>query len=152
MSINLHSIVRGAINTINADETVYLMQSAGQKNVKGQLIASYAAPEKITAQVQSLGGDDLNVINDTERTERDRKFYLFAKTATGAPPSGIIRPLGKTGDFIYRPADGCFWKIYNVSEDFSAAGWCLVLASQQVDAPAPLKAAIQALKESGEIT
>lgn len=152
MSINLHSIVRGAINTINADETVYLMQSAGQKNVKGQLIASYAAPEKITAQVQSLGGDDLNVINDTERTERDRKFYLFAKTATGAPPGGIIRPLGKTGDFIYRPADSCYWKIYNVSEDFTAAGWCLVLASQQVDVPAPLKTAIQALKESGEIT
>lgn len=150
MSLNLHSVVRGAISAINADETVWLIQSAGQKNVKGQLIASYSAPEQITAQVQSLGGDDLNVINDTERSERDRKFYLFAKTAAGRSPAGIVRPLGMTGDFIYRPADSCYWKIYNVSEDFTAAGWCLVLASQQVDVPQAVKDAMASLQEASD--
>ena len=52
---------------------------------------SYAEPEKVRAQVQTLSGDDLTVMNDTERTERDRKFYLYAETKTGNAPSGIIR-------------------------------------------------------------
>ena len=134
MPLNLHDIVRGAINIVNPDEDVWLIQNIGQTNVKGRITAVYAPAQKVKAQVQTLSGDDLTVMNDTERTERDRKLYLYAETKTGTPPSGIIRPRGKSGDFMRRN-DGTYWKVYNVSEDYTTDGWVLVLASQQVDVP-----------------
>ena len=134
MPLTLRAIVRGAINIVNPDEDVWLIQNTGQTNVKGRITAFYAEPEKVRAQVQTLSGDDLMVMNDTLRTERDRKFYLYAETKTGNAPSGIIRPLGKSGDFMRRN-DGTYWKVYNVAEDYTTDGWVLVLASQQVDVP-----------------
>ena len=142
MPLNLHDLVRGAINIVNPDEDVWLIQNIGQTNVKGRITASYAPAQKVKAQVQTLSGDDLTVMNDTERTERDRKFYLYAETKTGTPPSGIIRPLGKSGDFMRRN-DGTYWKVYNVSEDYTTDGWVLVLASQQVDVPEQVKALME---------
>ena len=98
------------------------------------------------AQVQTLSGDDLTVVNDTQRTERDRKFYLYAETKTGNAPSGIIRPLGKSGDFMRRD-DGTYWKVYNVSEDYTTDGWVLVLASQQVDVPEQVKTLMEEIDD-----
>lgn len=142
MSLNLHHLVRGLIQPVNPDEDVLLIQDSGQQNIKGRLISSYAPAQKVRAQVQTLSGDDLTVINDTERTERDRKFYLYSDTEMGNPPSGIIRPLGKTGDFIRR-ADKTWWKVYNVSEDFTSVGWVLCLASQQAEVPEAVSAAVE---------
>ena len=70
MSLNLHGIVRTAINFNNADETVLLVRSPG--NIQGRIVPTYGEPESVGAQVQTLGGEDLRVINDTERTPRDR--------------------------------------------------------------------------------
>ncbi len=146
MPLNLHDIVRGAINIVNPDEDVWLIQNIGQTNVKGRITASYAPAQKVKAQVQTLSGDDLTVMNDTERTERDRKFYLYAETKTGNAPSGIIRPLGKSGDFMRRN-DGTYWKVYNVSEDYTTDGWVLVLASQQVDVPEQVKSLMEEIDD-----
>ena len=74
MSLNLHGIVRTAINFNNADETVLLIRSLGNANIQGRIVPTYGEPESVGAQVQTLGGEDLKVINDTERTPRDRKF------------------------------------------------------------------------------
>ena len=144
--LNLHDIVRGAINLVNPDEDVWLIQNTGQTNAKGRITAAYAEPEKVRAQVQTLSGDDLTVMNDTERTERDRKFYLYAETKTGNAPSGIIRPLGKSGDFMRRN-DGTYWKVYKVSEDYTTDGWVLVLASQQVDVPEQVKTLMEEIDD-----
>ena len=146
MPLNLHDIVRGAINIVNPDEDVWLIQNIGQTNVKGRITASYAPAQKVRAQVQTLSGDDLTVMNDTERTERDRKFYLYSNTETGNAPSGIIRPLGKSGDFMRRN-DGTYWKVYNVSEDYITDGWVLVLASQQVDVPEQVKTLMEEIDD-----
>lgn len=142
MPLNLHDLVRGAINIVNPDEDVWLVQNTGQTNTKGRITASYAPAQKVKAQVQTLSGDDLTVMNDTERTERDRKFYLYAETKTGNAPSGIIRPLGKSGDFIRR-VDGTWWMVYNVTEEFTKSGWVLVLASQQAQVPEAVEAAME---------
>lgn len=135
MSLNLHQIVRGAISSVNADEQVYLVRSTGNSNVKGRIVATYGAPELIGAQIQTLSNDDLRIVNETERTERDRKFYLFSDPDYTKSPASIIRYLGRTGDFIYRPFDQTYWKIYCVAEDFAPVGWVQVLASQQVEMP-----------------
>ena len=144
--LNLHDLVRGAINIINPDEVVWLIQNISQTNVKGRITASYAPAQKVKAQVQTLSGDDLTVVNATQRTERDRKFYLYAETKTGNAPSGSIRPLGKSGDLIRRN-DGTYWKVYNVSEDYTTDGWVLVLASQQVDVPEQVKALMEEIDD-----
>lgn len=135
MSLNLHQIVRGAISSVNADEQVYLVRSTGNSNVKGRIVATYGAPVLIGAQIQTLSNDDLRIVNETERTERDRKFYLFSDPDYTKSPASIIRYLGRTGDFIYRPFDQTYWKIYCVAEDFAPVGWVQVLASQQVQTP-----------------
>ena len=83
----------------------------------------------VRAQVQTLSGDDLTVTGETERTERDRKFYVYAADPV---PAGQIRTATRTGDYIYRVNPGTVWKVYNVAEDFSAAGWVQLLASEQV--------------------
>lgn len=139
MSLNLHAIVRGAISSVNADEQVYLLQSTGNTNVSGRIVATYAGPQLVGAQVQTLSNDDLKIVSETERTERDRKFYLFSDSNNQTTPAAIIRNLGRTGDFIYRPYDSTYWKIYCVAEDFSPVGWVQVLASQQSEVPTALK-------------
>ena len=83
------------------------------------------------------------MIGETERTERDRKFYILASPSMGAVPAGQVRVrVARTGDFIYRPAYSTFWKIYNVAEDFSPAGWVQVLASEQTEVPSDVLSAV----------
>lgn len=72
MSLNLHAIVRGAISSVNADEQVYLLQSTGNTNVSGRIVATYAGPQLVGAQVQTLSNDDLKIVSETERTERSK--------------------------------------------------------------------------------
>lgn len=143
MTLNLHSIVRTAITANFADETIQLVRSAGSINVKGRIQANYYPALTLKAQVQTLNGDDLQVIGETERTERDRKFYIMASPSMGAVPAGQVRVrVARTGDFIYRPAYSTFWKIYNVAEDFSPAGWVQVLASEQTEVPSDVLSAV----------
>lgn len=127
--INLHHVVRGAITSVHADEPCLLIQSTRATSVKGRMTAGYAPAVAMRAQVQTLSGDDLTVTGETERTERDRKFYLYADDPV---PAGQIRTATRTGDYIYRVNWGTVWKVYNVAEDFSAAGWVQLLASEQV--------------------
>ena len=143
MTLNLHSIVRTAITANFADETIQLVRSAGSINVKGRIQANYYPALTLKAQVQTLNGDDLQVIGETERTERDRKFYIMASPSMGMVPAGQVRVrVARTGDFIYRPAYSTFWKIYNVAEDFSPAGWVQVLASEQTEVPSDVLSAV----------
>ena len=130
MSLNLHDIVRGAVTSVLDDEDVYLVQSIRQE--------SGDAPQStrlVKAQVQTLSGDDLTVLAETERTERDRKFYLYSDTASGQTPAGNVRILGRTGDFPYRKQGRRI-----ITEDFTSAGW--VLASEQQEVPPEVLAAM----------
>lgn len=144
--LNLHSIVRTAITANYADESIMLVRSTGHTTYKGRSTATYATPVTLKAQIQTLSGDDLQVIGETERTERDRKFYLYASAGVASVPAGQVRVKGaRTGDYIYRVAFDTWWKIYNVAEDFSPAGWVQVLASEQVSVPAGVLEAMETL-------
>ena len=105
--MNLHAIVRGAIPALHPDETVTLRQSVGQRNIRGRIVPVYAPAQTVTAQIQSLGSDDLRHAEAVNLTQRDRKAYLFAPAPT-TPPAGIIRPLSRNGDMIQRD-DGSWW-------------------------------------------
>ena len=142
MSLNLHDIVRGVVTSVLDDEDVYLVQSIGQESDWGRVTAKYAPAELVKAQVQTLSGDDLTVTAETARAARDRKFYLYSDTASGQTPAGNVRILGRTGDFLYRIKAKTWWLVYNVSEDFTSAGWVCVLASEQQEVPPEVLAAM----------
>lgn len=142
MSLNLHDIVRGVVTSVLDDEDVYLVQSIRQESDWGRVTAKYVPAELVKAQVQTLSGDDLTVNAETERTERDRKFYLYSDTASGQTPAGNVRILGRTGDFLYRKQTKTWWLVYNVTEDFTPAGWVCVLASEQQEVPPEVLAAM----------
>ena len=131
--INLHGLVRQAITTLHPDETVTLRQSIGQRNERGRVTPVYGPAQAVQAQIQSLGQNDLAQKEATSNTRIDRKAYLFAPDAA-LPPQGIVRPLGRTGDMLQR-ADGTWWLVTAMIEDFTASGWVCVGITQQVDGP-----------------
>ena len=131
--MNLHGIVRGAIPALHPDETVILRQSVGQENIKGRIVPVYAPGQTVTAQIQSLGSDDLQHSEAVNLTQRDRKAYLYAPDAT-LPPTGIVRPLARNGDMLQR-ADGSWWLVTAMLEDFTASGWVCVGIVQQLKGP-----------------
>ncbi len=131
--MNLHAIVRGAIPALHPDETVTLRQSVGQRNIRGRIVPVYAPAQTVTAQIQSLGSDDLRHAEAVNLTQRDRKAYLFAPAPT-TPPAGIIRPLSRNGDMIQRD-DGSWWLVTAMLEDFTASGWVCVGMVQQLEGP-----------------
>lgn len=142
MSLNLHHIVRGAINAVNEDEPCYLIQSTGITTDEDfNRVSAYQAVF-VLAQVQTLSGDDMQILNDNLKTEIDRKFYLYSDTPLNLYPKAQDRTEGRTGDFLYRVKAGTWWEIYNVAEDFNAAGWCQVLASLSVEPPDAVKACV----------
>ena len=132
--MNLHAIVRGAVTALHPDEAVTLYQSTGQTNELGRVIPTYAEPLAVQAQIQNLSADELAQQEEASRTSQTRKAYLFAPSPA-LPPAGIIRPLGRNGDFIQR-ADGTWWLVTALAEDFTASGWVCVNITQQVEPPA----------------
>lgn len=137
MSLNLHDIVRSAITSVYEDEICYLVQSAGQQNVNGKLIEAYDAPVSISAQIQTLSGDALLATNETLHDSHDRKFYIYSDDGSRYPVNADrLNQLGS--DFIYRPSNQSWYKIYNIAEDFAPAGWVLVYGALQIQVPAEL--------------
>lgn len=128
--MNLHAMVRGAIPALHPDESVTLRQSVGQKNVRGRIVPVYAPGQTVAAQIQSLGSDDLQHTEAVNLTQRDRKAYLYAPDAA-MPPTGIVRPLARNGDMMQR-ADGSWWLVTAMLEDFTASGWVCVGIVQQL--------------------
>lgn len=135
LGVNLHQVVRGAIPVLHPDETVLLIQSKGQKNVRGKVSPIYADAVSVKAQIQSMGNDDLRAMNDTWRVEHQRKAYLFSETPAGVIPQTIVRTLERGGDFLRR-ADGSWWLVTGMMEDFSGSGWVSVRIIEQVTVPA----------------
>lgn len=131
--VNLHAVVRGAITSIYPDETCTLYQANGQRNNKGLIQAVYLEPQEIQANIQPLDADRLKhmeKVNDMTATEQ-----IFAYSDTDNPITGIKRvPILRSGDFIQR-ADGTYWLITDVYEDWSSVGWCNAGITQQVTPP-----------------
>lgn len=131
--MNLHALVRGAITPLHPDEPVTLRQSVGQQNVRGRITPVYGPAQAVQAQIQSLGQNDLAQTEQTSSTKVDRKAYLYAPSPS-LPPQGMVRPLARNGDMLRR-ADGTWWLVTAMIEDFTASGWVCVGITQQVDGP-----------------
>ena len=125
--MNLHNIVKNAIGAVNPHEPIYLYRATGKTNVKGKITPNYTAVN-MTAQVQGLSAQDLELNDMLAAATHKAKFYL------DAPADSIDRFSATTGDIIKR-ADGSYWNIVQVAEDFRGVGWECVLAVMAAGTP-----------------
>ena len=151
LGLNLHDLVRGAIPALHPDEMVLLIQSTGSENIRGVVTPQYADAVQVRAQVQSVGNDDLKAMNDTARTEIQRKAWLYSQTPAGLVPQGINRPMARGGDLLRR-ADGTWWLVAALMEDFSASGWVSVRIVEQIVAPVQAREKAQAWDDAQQVT
>lgn len=135
MALNLHHIVRGAINAVHPDELLELVRSVGQDvSDDGFVVPCYAALKEIHGQVQTESEATLHFADMVGQNEHTRKIYLYAPKNLCKQAASIFRPLCRNGDFIRR-ADGTWWLITAVTENFSGVGWVCVRAVLQVNPP-----------------
>lgn len=130
--MNLHGIVRGAIGTVNPDQTIVWRASTGTStDTAGKRTPTYAIDAPISAQVQPTSGDDLKQIEYLNMQGTLRTVYAFGSL------QGIVRPALKGGDLLVFPLDSVSrtWLVVHVLETWTpdATGWCSVIAALQDD-------------------
>ena len=134
--MNLHGIVRGAINSVNPDRTaLYLASTGATVNTDFSQTPDYAPPVSVRVQIQPLGKQELEHIDRLNLTGVFRTVYMFGNE------QGIVRVLAQGGDLLqFAPFMGQAvqnWKIiyvdgaWNVEEN----GWTKLIVVLQTDSP-----------------
>lgn len=133
MSMNLHDIVRGAINVNLEDQPFTLLRSEGSGVVNGVRVSKYRKVEGLKGNFQSEGDTALNFSNNAAQNTIIRRLYLYADSDRSTRAWTIYRPLARAGDYVLNDK-GEYWQVSAVIEDFSDAGWeCLRVTFQQTD-------------------
>lgn len=130
--INLHHIVRAPITNVHPDETLMWYQNKGAENVGGILRPSYAAPLALVAQVQSESDAALMHADRADMNTETVKVYLYWNVQTA--PLNLDRFTAKGGD-IFKRADGSFWLVTALTDNFADVGWVSCRAVRQVNPP-----------------
>lgn len=100
MSLNLHSIVRGAIQAINADQWVNYLKSTGyglSGDGTGQQVPIYAPVVMVKAQIQPPTGRDLRHAEFLNIQGTMRVAYLYSN------PQAVVRIASRGGDLLQFP-------------------------------------------------
>ena len=121
--MNLHAIVSGAIGCVNKHELVTIYRCNGTTNTAGVVSVTYT-PSDIMAQVQAPNAGDLKLFDNLADAKHVKKFYINASAHT------INRHEETAGDIIER-ADGSYWLIDMIRDDFSPEGWLCVIGTLQ---------------------
>ena len=142
LSVNPHALARGAVNAVHPDEEILLYRSLGNLNVKGRPRPRYAPPVATRAQIQSEGGEDLSHQEMAAESAVIRRFFLDLNSFVAEEnqeealsPAGVIRPLSRGGDLIFRPRDKTWWLVTGLADDFSNSGWVSLRAVLQNTPP-----------------
>ena len=125
--MNLHQIVSGAINSVNRHEAVTLWRCDGIENNYGRVSVKYTDSD-IMAQVQAPSAADLKLNERLADAKHVKRFYI------PAPASTINRFEETAGDIIER-ADGTYWLIDSIKDDFSPEGWLCAICTLQHEPP-----------------
>lgn len=134
--MNLHGIVRGAINSVNADRVaLYLASTGNTVNADFSQTPSYAPGVPLRIQVQPLGRDELKHVERLNLQGVFRTVFMFGNT------QGIVRVLAQGGDLLqFAPFQGQAvqnWKVVYVDGPWNVenGGWCKVIVCLQTDTP-----------------
>lgn len=126
VGMNLHGIVRGAINTVNPDILGIWRESTGSTtDAAGHQAPNYTDHAATLMQVQALSGRDLRHTDFLSMQGIKRAVYLFPTV------QGVSVPQAKGGDLLQFPmAVGTpvrVWLVVVELEQWSPNGtWCKV--------------------------
>lgn len=126
MSLNLHGIVRGAINSVNPEFTGVWRQSTGYTTASDGVQSPTYTNATVPMQVQALSGLDLKHTDFLNMQGVKRSVYLFGDA------QGVVKPEAKGGDILQFPqARGGVnynWLVTHVLETWTpdGAGFCKV--------------------------
>lgn len=125
--MNLHSIVRRAINTVNPDILGTWRENIGANETPdGRPVPAYTNHADVPMQVQALSGKDLKHEQFVSMQGVKRSVYVQGNV------QGVVRPDGTGGDRLIFPADRGGtpreWLVVVVLETWTpdSAGWCKV--------------------------
>ena len=123
--MNLHSIVRHAINSINPDQPITVKVFSGVDNTGTYAVLTYTETTAI-AQVQPMSSEDIQFINNFNSSSIYKAMYILGDW------SGLNRVTENGGDLIIW--DNKVWYVSSVPEGWNAtAGWTKVLVVAQTD-------------------
>lgn len=131
--MNLHNLVRGAINTVTKDRSLTLYRATGefQRTEDFETVPEFSRGLEVRGQIQSIKADDIVQSEKTTTGAVIRRCYLHAPKKPKERPWAMWRPLGRAGDYL-TDAYGSQWFVDAVLEDFSQEGWvCLQVILQQ---------------------
>jgi len=96
--LNLHGIVRGAVQAVNRDRTVAYLESLGYvPNASGRQVPAYGPPLVKWAQIQPPSGRDLRHMEFLNIQGTTRVVYLYSD------PLAIVRVNAQGGDLLQFP-------------------------------------------------
>lgn len=134
--MNLHGIVRGAINSVNQDRVALYLKSLGPtSNADFSQTPTYAPGVPLRIQVQPLDKEGLRHVERLNLTGVFRTVYMFGNT------QGVVRVQAKGGDLLQfhtfqgEPVQN--WKVvepdgpWNVND----GGWTKIIVVLQTDTP-----------------
>lgn len=141
--MNLHAIAARAIGAVHPNQELMLIRCLGSVNGSGLLLGQFGSCEAVTAQVQSLSGDEPKLEHELYEVDIVCKFFF---SVTGRPVIAGIKLLEAGSDFIYQRSTGQFWRVFNIAEDYYLSGWVQAFAALQNNPP---QGAVIALVDSG---
>lgn len=134
--MNLHGIVRGAINSVNADRPALYLASAGNTvNADFTQTPAYAAGVPVRIQIQPLDKEGLRHVEKLNMTGVFRTIYMYGNT------QGVVRVQAKGGDLIqFSPFQGeavQTWKVVEPDGPWNVeqGGWTKIIVVLQTDTP-----------------
>lgn len=96
--MNLHSIVRPAINSVNPDIAGGFIASTGHNvDDAGNVTPTFAASVPVRLQVQPPGTKDLRHLNNLNISGVVRSVFMFGNA------QGVVRPNQQGGDLLTFP-------------------------------------------------
>jgi hypothetical protein len=129
--MNLHRLVRGAVNAVNRDVLIPWLSSTGaiNDNTTGIATPTYAPVQSIWAQIQPLPTDELAHMDNLNIQGVLRHVYMKGAVASA------VRADGTGGDLLQFP-EVCngpqrTWLVMKVMEQWDS--WCLVVVRLQND-------------------
>lgn len=134
--MNLHGVVRGAIQIMNKDRPALYLKSLGS-TVDGNFnqVPSYATGVAVRIQVQPLAKEEQRHVDRLNMTGVYRTVYMYGNT------QGIVRVQAKGGDLIQtRPFQGEAvqnWLVVEADGPWNVenGGWTKLLVVLQTDTP-----------------
>lgn len=124
--MNLHEIVKGAINSINPFQTITITpRSSYTVNDYGEAVATEGTSYTIQAQIQPLTSEDIKFINNYNESTIYKAFWVSANTF------GLNRPMARGGDKVVWGSQ--IYYVTSMPEDwYETSGWSHFIGALQL--------------------